>query len=172
MSATWDVARHAVEGCRGSWSVELNTEHRWDDDELRGLRAICATCGAVLEVTAWSHASDDGETIPDQHRPRLTIDDTPLARRPEAITERAAGLLLRGAGWGWAGARDGEPRHWDAIADGRVVGRLERGRGPRGGELWWWAVLGADQRVTTNGQSKTRTAGARAIAAALAVVAP
>lgn len=173
-TTTWNRLEHGRPDCRGAWQVELQTEQRWDDDETKGMRAICATCGVVHNVYAWSRATDDHEAVEDYQRPRLSHGETPLADLPESVTEKVAGMTVRGSKWGWGGARDPRgPELLDVIADGRVVGRLQRTRGPRGGEQWWWAALdsrtgrvsGCDQ-----GAVKSRTAAVRAILAALAAV--
>jgi hypothetical protein len=170
---TWDQLQHAQDGCRGTWTVEVCTEHRLDDDVTTGMRVLCTSCGVVHEARAWTRATDEPEDdvpVPEMHRPRLSVFDSLLVNCPESCTETAAGLTLRGTEWGWGSRTDG-PRRWDAIAAGRVVGRVERYLTARHAVRWSWVALDDAQQWSANGDGcQTRAAAAKAIAAARATV--
>jgi hypothetical protein len=172
---TWDQLRHAQDECRGTWTAEVCTEHRWDDDGTTGMRVICTSCGVMHEARAWTRATDQPEDdvpVPELHRPRLSVFDSLLANCPESFTETAAGLTLRGTSWGWWGQRKEGPQVWDAIAAGRVVGHLERYVTAWHAVRWRWNVLDQDQHWGRAGEGcHTRAAAAKAIAAARSVVA-
>jgi hypothetical protein len=171
---TWDQLRHAQDGCRGTWTVEVCTEHRWDDDVTTGMRVLCTSCGVMHEARAWTRATDEPEDdapVPELHRPRLSVFDALLVHRPESFTETAAGLTLRGVVWGWGAVTEG-PRTWDAIAAGRVVGRVERYLTARHAVRWRWTALDGAQQWSGSGDGcHTRAAAAKAIAAARSAVA-
>lgn len=174
MSAvTWNRLEHLADGCRGAWQVELGTAVRWNDvPETKGMRAICTSCGVVHDVYAWSRATDDHEAVEDYQRPLLIHREDYLSNQPESVVEKVAGVTLRGSKWGWGGARDPRgPELLDIIAEGRVIGRLQRTRGPRGGQQWWWAAVDPDGHVRGAGQgaSKSRTAAVREVLAHQAV---
>lgn len=159
--------------CRGTWTVEVCTEHRWDDDVTTGMRVLCTTCGVVHEARAWTRATDEPEDdtpVPEKDRPRMSVFDAPLINYPESVTETAAGLTLRGTEWGW-GSRDEGPRRWDAIAAGRVVGRIERYQTARRAVRWGWVALEQGHHIANGDGCHTRAAAAKAIAAARSAVA-
>lgn len=170
---TWDQLRHAQDGCRGTWTVEVCTEHRWDDDVTSGMRVLCTNCGVMHEARAWTRATDEPEDdvpVPEIHRPRMSVFASPVANNPVSVTETAAGLTLRGVEWGW-GSRNEGPRRWDAIEAGRVVGRIERYLTARHAVRWSWVALEKGEWIATGDASHTRAAAAKAIVAARSEVA-
>jgi hypothetical protein len=139
---------HRLPDCPGRWAALTDCPPYGDafGRRARTVTLLCWECGVRYDLGATSSADDDPgaydlERVPDEHRPYLGVSYAgagALELGAAVPPRKVAGVLVhadRGIAW----SRDPwDDAYWYLVTDrdGNVLGRVQKGRGPRGGDVY------------------------------------
>jgi hypothetical protein len=138
---------HLDSACTAGWSALID-QPIFADQRPRRLELICWSCRRVVELSAWTAASDDpggygyqtAGDIPAEHRPALAVSTSGTGRFPASVPpERVAGALVHIEAW--LGQRREDAYQW-LVTDraGNVLGLVERSWTARGALRFRWGT--------------------------------
>ncbi len=142
------LVEHRDAACRG-WSALID-QPVFADQRPRRVELICWTCRQVIELAAWTPATDDpgahgydtARDVPAEHRPALAVSTSGTRRYPASVPpERVGRTLVHVEAWLYGRAEDAY--QWLATdRDGNVLGLVERTWTDRGALRFRWGTWG------------------------------